>query len=480
MMPPVQPGSWDAGRTMPVNSPQATQAQAQAQSAQAQSAQAQSAQAQSAQAGQSTSRVLAIEPPRSGEIAPTEKRRPGENTRSVHLPPPAPAAASAPLPYAIPIYRSPASASSSALDYAPDGISANGTGQPGSDNPTVAALCSAIAAMEGLNLSYPAGCQAFASGMAAISTIFWAFTKAGAHVVAPAGVYGGTYGFLRNVAANFGVQTDFVDMTDLRAVHATLRPGSTAVLYAETLANSSVAVSDLGNLARLAHQAGALLVVDSTLAPPVICRPLEHGADLVLHSASKYFGGHSDVSGGVVTGRAELIRPLGRIRIDTGGSLAPDDAYMLRRGLETLPLRVRRQCATAQVLAAGLAMHPAVGSVCYPGLTAHFGHELARRQFDAGPEGTRFGATVTVVPYGGSEAGAAFAQRLQLAQMTASPAGTHTKVSHMASTTHRLFDPVALAQAGIDQGAVRFSVGLEDGEDLLADAMTALDSLGRR
>ena len=162
-----------------------------------------------------------------------------------------------------------------------------------------------------------------------------------------------------------------------------------------------MAVSDLGNLARLAHQAGALFVVDSTLAPPVICRPLEHGADLVLHSASKYFGGHSDVSGGVVTGRAELIRPLGRIRIDTGGSLAPDDAYMLRRGLETLPLRVRRQCATAQVLAAGLAMHPAVSSVCYPGLTAHFGHELARRQFDAGPEGTRFGATVTVVPYGG-------------------------------------------------------------------------------
>jgi cystathionine beta-lyase/cystathionine gamma-synthase len=469
MTPPVQPGSWDAGRTIPVNSPQATQAQAQAQT------QAQSAQAQ---AGQSASRVLAIEPPRSGEIAPTAKRRPGENTRSVHLPPPAPAAASAPLPYAIPIYRSPASACSSSLDYASDGISANGT--PGSDNPTVAALCSAIAAMEGINLSYPAGCQAFASGMAAISTIFWAFTKAGAHVVAPAGVYGGTYGFLRNVAANFGVQTDFVDMTDLRAVHAALRPGSTAVLYAETLANSSVAVCDLGNLARLAHQSGALFVVDSTLAPPVMCRPLEHGADLSLHSASKYFGGHSDVSGGVVTGRAELIRPLGRIRIDTGGSLAPDDAYMLRRGLETLPLRVRRQCATAQVLAAGLAMHPAVSSVCYPGLTVHFGHELARRQFDAGPEGTRFGATVTVVPYGGAEAGAAFAQRLQLAQMTASPAGTHTKVTHMASTTHRLFDPVALAQAGIDQGAVRFSVGLEDGEDLLADAMTALDSLGRR
>ena len=146
----------------------------------------------------------------------------------MHLPPPAPTAASAPIPYAIPIYRSPTSACSSALDYAPDGISANGTGPPGSDNPTVAALCSAVAAMEGINLSYPACSQAFASGMAAISTIFWAFTKAGAQVVAPAGVYGGTYGFLRNVAANFGVQTDFVDMTDLRHVHAALRPGSTA------------------------------------------------------------------------------------------------------------------------------------------------------------------------------------------------------------------------------------------------------------
>jgi len=451
---------------------------------------------------QAASRLLAIEPPRSGELEPAggfggshplhpppttrastaDRRRPGENTRSVHLPPAATPQLSATgqIPYAVPIYRSPTSACSSATDYAPGVGPLGGDGSQSSDNPTVAALCSAVAALEGINLSYPACSQAFASGMAAISTIFWAFTRAGAHVVAPAGVYGGTYGFLRNVAANFGVHTDFVDMTDLRQVHAALRPGSTAILYAETLANSSVAVADLGNLARLAHQAGAMFAVDSTLAPPVICRPLEHGADLVLHSASKYFGGHSDVSGGVVTGRAELIRPLGRLRIDTGGSLAPDDAYTLRRGLETLPLRVRRQCATAQVLAAGLAMHPAISSVAYPGLTAHFGHELARRQFDAGPEGTRFGATVTVVPYGGAEAGATFAQRLRLAQMTASPAGTHTKVSHMASTTHRQFDPDALTQAGIDLGAVRFSVGLEDGEDLLADAMTALDSLGRR
>ncbi len=195
--------------------------------------------------------------------------------------------------------------------------------------------------------------------MAAISTVFWAFTRAGSHVVAPSAIYGGSYSFLRNVASRFGVQTDFVDMTDLGRLKAALRPG-TAIVYAETLANPTVAVADLAGIARLTHEAGAMLVVDSTLAPPVICRPLEHGADLVLHSATKYFGGHSDVTGGVVTGHPELIKRLRDVRVDTGGSLGPDDSYLLRRGLETLPLRVRRQCATAQLLAAGLVRHPAV------------------------------------------------------------------------------------------------------------------------
>ena len=451
----------------------------------------------------SAGRMLAIEPPRpagpmpisdpagSSDLAgwsdpagrpdpgrpPEQPRRPGENTRSVHLPlPPVPAQ----QPLATPIYRTAAFAFSSSAEYA--SVLADIT--PGFsysriDNPTVEAFCSAVAALEGVNLSYPVASQAFASGMAAISTLFWTLTRAGAHVIAPAAVYGGTYSFLRNVAANFGVQTDFVDMTDLGQVKAALR-STTSVVYAETLANPTVAVADVASLARLAHEAGAMLVVDSTLAPPVVCRPLEHGADLVVHSATKYFGGHSDVTGGVITGRPELVKSIRRIRIDTGGSLAPDDAYLLRRGLETLPLRVRRQCATAQVVAAGLARHPAVRTVYYPGLTQHRGHELARRQFDAGPEGTRFGAIVTVAPYGGHDAGLAFADRLRIAQVATSLGGTHTKVSHVASTTHRQMDQAALTAAGIDPGSVRFSIGLEDGEDLLADAMAALDSLSRR
>jgi len=247
---------------------------------------------------------------------PDHSRRPGENTRSVHLPvPPTPSQ----QPLATPIYRTAAFAFSSGAEYAAIlADAAPGYSYSRIDNPTVEAFSSAVAALEGVNLSYQLAAQAFSSGMAAISTVFWTFTRAGAHVIAPTAIYGGSYSFLRHVASNFGVQTDFVDMTDLSQVSAALRPG-TSIVYAETLANPTVAVADLGGLARLAHDAGALLVVDSTLAPPVICRPLEHGADLVLHSATKYFGGHSDVTGGVVTGHPELIKAIRRLRIDTGG-----------------------------------------------------------------------------------------------------------------------------------------------------------------
>jgi len=395
----------------------------------------------------------------------------------VHLPlPPVPEQ----QPLATPIYRTAAFAFGSSAEHAAAlAGTTGGVSYSRIDNPTVEAFCTAVSALEGVNLSYRVCSQAFSSPMASISTVFWAFTRAGAHVVAPAAIYGGSYSFLRHVASSFGVQTDFVDMTDLDQVRAALRP-ETAVVYAETLSNPTAAVADLAGLARFAHEAGALLVVDSTLAPPVICRPLEHGADLVLHSATKYFGGHSDVTGGVVTGHPELIKTIRRLRIDTGGSLGPDDAYLLRRGLETLPLRVRRQCSTAQLLAASLARHPAVRTVCYPGLTTHQGHELARRQFDAGPEGTRFGTIMIVAPYGGHEAGIAFADRLRVARLATSLGGTHTKVSHVASATHRQMDAATLAACGIDPGSVRFSIGLEDCEDLLADALAALDSFGGR
>jgi cystathionine beta-lyase/cystathionine gamma-synthase len=369
----------------------------------------------------------------------------GENTRAVHLPPPA------------------------VRDQRP--------ATAGCDHPAAEAFATAVAAMEGSRLPQPTAAQAFASGMAAVSAVFWTFGQAGTHVVAAASAHPGASGFLRNVAARFGVRADFVDMSDLRQVQAALRP-ETRIVYAETLANPNAAVADLPALAGLAHATGALLVVDSTLTPPVVCRPLEHGVDLVLHSAASYLGGHGGASGGVVAGRPDLIGMIRAVRIDTGGSLAPDQALLLRGGLETLPVRVRRQCATAMLFAAALARHPAVRAVDYPGLAHHRGYELARRLFDAGPEGTRCGAIVTVTPHGGREAGFAFADRLRIAQVADPAGGAHTKASHLASTAYREFDAAALAAAGIGPGAVRFSIGLEDGEDLIADAHLALDSLG--
>src|SRR5580704_9936083 len=404
------------------------------------------------------------------------RRQLGENTRAVHLPPP-PDTTQRPL--GTPIYRTAGFSFSSAQEYAAVlGDQVPGYSYSRIDNPTVDAFARAVAALEGANLQRWPAAQAFASGMAAISGVFLAFARTGAHVIASAAVYGGTYSLLRNVLSRFGVEIDFVDITDLDQVRAAVRP-TTRILYAETIANPTTAVADLAALGAIAHDAGALLVVDSTLAPPVICRPLEHGADLVIHSATKYIGGHSDVTGGVVTGRIELISNIRSVRIDTGASLAPDEAFLLRRGLETLPLRVRRACSTASVFAAALSRHPTVVRIDYPGLPEHPGHQVARRQFDAGPEGVRFGAIVTVTPHGGRDAGMAFADKLRLAEVATSLGGTHTVVSHVASTTHRQLDDRALAAGGIDPGAVRFSIGLEDAEDLISDAYVALEALSR-
>jgi len=400
----------------------------------------------------------------------------GENTRAVHLPPP-PETAQRPL--GTPVYRTAAFAFGSAEEYA----AVLNDQQPGYsysriDNPTVDAFARAVAALEGANLTRWPAAQAFSSGMAAITGVFMTFARAGAHVVASSALYGGTYSLLRTVLARFGVDTTFVDISDTNAVRRAMRP-ATRLIYTETIANPTTAVAPLRELSDIAHSAGAMLVVDSTLAPPVICRPLEQGADLVLHSATKYLGGHSDVTGGVVTGDIELIGKIRDTRVDTGASMSPDDAFLLRRGLETLPVRVRRSCDTASRFAATLARHPAVASVDYPGLPSHPSHELASRTFDSGPEGVRYGAIVTVTPSGGREAGMAFSSGLRLISIATSLGGTHTKASHVASTTHRQYDDRALAEAGIDPGAVRFSIGLEDAEDLVSDAFTALGALGR-
>lgn len=343
------------------------------------------------------------------------------------------------------------------------------------DNPTCDAFADAVAALEGVTVEGVRG-QAFASGMAAISAVLLAFTRSGSHVVAPLALYGGAYELLVGLMSRFGVTADFVDFADLEQVRAVLRP-STRLVWAETLATPGMAVADLPGLASLAHGRGALLVVDSTAATPVLCRPLEYGADLVVHSATKYLGGHGDALGGVVAGRADLVAEVRGVRVATGAVLGPDEAFLLRRGLETLPLRVRRQCDTAAQFAAAMARHPAVRAVDYPGLPGHHGHTLARRLFDRGPEGTRFGALVTVTPHGGRVAGLALCDALRLAGTATSYGGTRTTVAHVGATALTGRDDVLLAGGGVDPGAVRFSIGLEDAEDLIRDAVEALDTL---
>ncbi|WP_067169508.1 trans-sulfuration enzyme family protein [Microtetraspora niveoalba] len=399
------------------------------------------------------------------------RRRLGENSRAVHLPPP-PLPREAPT--GLPVWRT------SGWSPAPPGFSWPAGPAPGrssglmenrADNPTVAAFAAAMAAMEGAAAPEDVAGQAFSSGTAATTAVFLTLLRAGAHVLAPATARGGARSLLANVLSRFGVAADFVDYSDLRRVQAAIR-STTKIIYAETLADPTMAVADIRGLYRIAKDAGALLVVDSTLATPVVCRPLEHGADLVVHSATGYVGGHDDCAGGVVVGRPDLINLIREVRIDTGGSLSPDEAFLLRRGMETMTLRVRRICSTAMVFAASLAKHPVVRRVDYPGLPGHPGHRLARHLFDSGPEGTRFGGCVTVTVHGGYDAGAELADALRLARVANSYGGTRTTAVHLAAAARP-----DEALSGVDAGAVRFSIGLEDAEDLIMDVTQALDAM---
>ena len=398
----------------------------------------------------------------------------GEGTRAVHLPRPAPPEQQ---PLGLPAFRTSAFVFDTAKAYS-DVLGDRSPGYSYSrvDNPTADAFALAVAALEAHGVDRPVAAQPFASGMAAISSVLLTLCRAGSHVVAPAAVYGGTFGVLEHVLARFGVTATFVDGTDVDAVRGALRD-DTAVVWAETIANPTTAVADLPAIAAVCRQAGVPLVVDSTFASPAICRPLQWGADLVVHSATKYLGGHSDATGGVVVGDVGLVAATRRTRIDLGGMLAPDEAFLLHRGLATLPLRVGRHCATALALAEALVDHPKVALVEHPGLPTHPQHALANKLFDEGPEGRRYGAIVTVSPQGGREAGMALCDGLRLGRVATSLGGVQTVVSHVASTTHRQMDDAALAAAGIRPSTVRISVGLEDPDDLVADVRAALDAL---
>lgn len=330
-------------------------------------------------------------------------------------------------------------------------------------NPTVDGLARAIAALEGAEA---AAC--FSSGMAAIHTTLIALLEAGDHVVVAKQLYGGTHGLFHTLLARAGVGVAQVDVTDQGAVEVAFTP-RTSVLYAETLGNPALAVADLDGLSAIARRGGATFVVDATFTPPCLLRPIEHGVDLSIHSMTKYIGGHGDVTAGVASGSAEMVARIRHALIDAGGILAPFEAWLAARGLQTLDLRIDRICSTALALARRLEKHPAVERVHYPGLESHPQHELATRLL-----GGRFGGMLAFEVAGGSAAGRRFLERVRVASRAASLGGTHTLVVHPASITHTQLTPEQRAAVGITEGMIRVSVGIEDPDDVIADLEGAL------
>ena len=333
-------------------------------------------------------------------------------------------------------------------------------------NPTIAMLEANVAALEG-----GAAALACASGMAASNALFFGLLGAGSHVVLSDAIYGPTRGVIENHWSRFGVAASIVNTADLSAVRAALRP-ETKLLFVETPANPTNKISDIAGCAELAHSAGALLAVDNTFMSPVLQRPLEHGADIVMHSITKFLNGHSDVVGGVlVFKQPELAQRLKPVWFTLGGTMDPHQAWLVLRGLKTLKLRVLAAQDNATQLAALLAQHPAVDAVHYPGLAGHPGYAVHAKQA-AGP-----GSLISFNLRGGLEAGAMLMEGLKLMTLAVSLGGVETLISHPASMTHRSLPREQRLAAGISDGLVRLSVGCEDAADLLADMQQGLDSL---
>ncbi|GAA4133545.1 aminotransferase class I/II-fold pyridoxal phosphate-dependent enzyme [Actinomadura keratinilytica] len=330
-------------------------------------------------------------------------------------------------------------------------------------NPTVRAFENAVAELEG-----GAGAYAAASGMGAISAVLMALLRTGDHVIAQSGLYGGTWALLRDLRERWGVEVTEVSGQDAGEVRAALRP-ATRLLYLETIANPMTQVADIPALAAAAREAGVTTVVDNTFAP-LLCRPLDHGADIVVHSATKYMGGHGDIVGGVaVFADPAVHRRVWDHAVELGATADPFAAWLLLRGLVTMPMRVERQCATALELARRLAAHPSVAGVRHPGLPGHPQHELAGRLLSGG-----YGGVLSFDLAGGRAAGRAFIESVRVASLAVSLGDAATLVMHPASTSHRQLDAAALAAAGIGEGTVRVAVGLEDPDDLWADFEQAL------
>ncbi len=333
-------------------------------------------------------------------------------------------------------------------------------------NPTIRALERNVAELE-----HGADGVATSSGMGAVNVIYMALLAKGAHIVSTASVYGPSRGLIEKHYSRFGVEYTFVDTSDIENVRAAIRP-NTKVVYLESPSNPAMLVTDIRAVSDLAHQHGCRVVVDNTFASPCLQTPLDLGADVVFHSVTKFINGHADVVGGIIVGKDEaLVKQLRAMMVVLGCNMDPHQAFLVSRGVKTLSLRVERSQENAIKIAAWLEAHPKVEWVRYIGLPSHPQHELVKRQM-AG-----FGSMISFELKGGFEAGRRLMDSVKLATLAVSLGGVETLIEHPASMTHAGMSEADRLEGGITAGLVRYSVGIEDVEDLIGDLSEALDKI---
>ena len=330
-------------------------------------------------------------------------------------------------------------------------------------NPTVATFEQRLAAMEGAERAV-----ATSSGMAAIMAVAMSFLKQGDHVICSQAVFGSTVSLFEKYVAKFGVAVDFVDLLDLNAWQQAVRP-ETKLLFVESPSNPLAQIADIEALAKIAHDQGALLAIDNSFSTPILQQPIKLGADLVIYSATKYLDGQGRALGGAVVGSHQLLEEVFAYVRTTGPSMSPFNAWVFLKGLETLKLRMQAHSQNAQKLAEFLATHSKVEKVYYSGLTEHVGHDLAKKQQKG------FGGIVSFEVKGGREAAWKVIDHTQFISITGNLGDVKSTITHPATTTHGKLSAEAKAAAGIREGLIRVSVGLEDIDDIIADISRGLD-----
>ena len=330
-------------------------------------------------------------------------------------------------------------------------------------NPTIKALEDAVANLEG-----GFGGIATSSGMAAITTVYTAFLGQGKHIISHNALYGPARVVMETIFSRFGVEYSYVDTTKIQEVRKAIRP-ETAMIYTETPANPTIGITDLKALAQVAHDIGVPLVVDNTFCSPYLQRPIEFGADVVVHSMTKFINGHADVVAGMIVAKNEkyynMMRP---VMVNMGCNMDPHQAYLVHRGLKTLGIRIEKAQESAIQIAEYLENHPKVDWVKYPGLKSHPQYELAQRQMD-GP-----GTMISFELKGGLDAGKRLMDNVKLTLLAVSLGGVESLIQHPASMTHSKLSHEKKLEAGITDGLVRFAVGIENVEDIMADIDQAL------